>query len=219
MPTLQELSRVCVWSDRWAAGAICSPRSNIAALGDGRLVCGAVRDVVSWDARTGEVSSYGAPEPRGGAAESATDGPRGEVVAVAVGVDGAVAAAYASGLVRCWPRGAKDVEDSSDFDGHRAPVGALRWCPARIDGARKRYFCSGASTRGESLERAMLFARLSQAAATLCSGGANGDVVLWDVVAERGAARLRGATAASLSDLKGVSPRGARERGAFWSAL
>ena len=91
---------------------------------------------------------------------SPLDEPRSEVVAVAAAVDGSIAAACASGLVRVW-RGDADTPQAHDH--HRAAVQALRWCPF---------------------------------AATLVTGGANGDIVLIDVVAERASHRLVGHRAA-----------------------
>lgn len=150
----------------WSCGVVTSPRCNIAFDPvRGEVVCGSVRDVVCWQAEVGNVESVLRGEVEDSGYEtSALEGARGEVVAVAVpsssredGLRLALAAGYASGLVRVW-RG-RDELDRFDLDGHRGAVAALRWCPA---------------------------------ACSLCSGGPNGDVVVWDVVAGSGSCRLRG---------------------------
>ncbi len=150
------------YAPQWFAGVITSPRAPVAVLPDTKeVVCGAGRDVVCWRVRTGErTRTLRRGDETDLVGASPLDGPRGEVVAVAAAVDGSIAAACASGLVRVW-RG--DADSPQAHDHHRAAVQALRWCPF---------------------------------AASLVTGGANGDIVLIDVVAERASHRLVGHRAA-----------------------
>ena len=145
----------------WHCGVITSPRCNVALDGEsGEVICGSVRKVVGWAPGTGELSrTFADGDDGGGFASSPLDGVRGEVVAVACGAFGRVAAAYGSGLVRVWRNREEAAFGPVSFEGHGAAVGCLRWCPE---------------------------------SATVVSGGANGDVVLFDAVAEKGGARLRG---------------------------
>lgn len=146
----------------WASGVICSAKCNI-DVSDGVVACGSVRDVVCWDMSLGTSTQVLRGEvEESGYATSPLDGARGEVVRVAYGKKDsatqlALAAGYASGLVRVW-RG-RDEDDRVEVDGHRGAVTVLRWCPA---------------------------------ACRVCSGGANGDFVVWDALSGGGSCRLRG---------------------------
>ena len=116
------------YAPQWFAGIITSPRAPVAALPNTKeVVCGAGRDVVCWRVRTGErTRTLRRGDETDLVGASPLDGPRGEVVAVAAAVDGSIAAACASGLVRVW-RGDADTPQAHDH--HRAAVQALRWCP------------------------------------------------------------------------------------------
>lgn len=102
-------------------GVITSPRCNI-GVHEGLIVTGAVRDVIFWNPRVGEVRRLHGEVERSGFEASSNDGARGEVVCVAAATF--IAAAYASGLVRVWRR---DEEDRVDLEGR--PVVSLRWDP------------------------------------------------------------------------------------------
>ena len=114
------------YAPQWFAGIITSPRAPVAALPNTKeVVCGAGRDVVCWRVRTGErTRTLRRGDETDLVGASPLDGPRGEVVAVAAAVDGSIAAACASGLVRVW-RGDADTPQAHDH--HRAAVQALRW--------------------------------------------------------------------------------------------
>ena len=98
------------YAPQWFAGIITSPRAPVAALPRTKeVVCGAGRDVVCWRVKTGErTRTLRRGDETDLVGASPLDGPRGEVVAVAAAVDGSVAAACASGLVRVW-RGDADA--------------------------------------------------------------------------------------------------------------
>ena len=133
----------------WSVGVITSPRPWTLATDDGCVVVGSTRDVVTWDLSVDQPGQRYRGDVEGGFATSPNEGARGEVIAVATpkkkDTAVAVAAAYASGVVRVW-RG-RDDEDRCDYDGQAV---VLRW---------------------------------SESGGLLAAGGANGDVLIWDVVA------------------------------------
>lgn len=154
----------------FTCGLITSPKCNIARdPANGNVLCGSARDVVCWDLQLGSVSCVlrGEVEDSGHMA-SPLDGARGEVVALAV----PESAESKAGLRRAV---------AAAYAG-----GMLRVWRGRDELDRMEF---------DGHRGAVSLLRWCPAACSLCSGGANGDVLVWDAVAGSGSCRLRGHTA------------------------